>query len=62
MRRCTVFNDIGAVVHFLRKIIWIVPGFTVDSYRSQTRARQKRMVHVLPRYSISYSVKAGSGG
>jgi SAM-dependent methyltransferase len=31
----TVFNDIGAVVHFLRKVIWIVPGFTVDSYRRQ---------------------------
>jgi SAM-dependent methyltransferase len=31
----TVFNDIGAVVHFLRKVIWIVPGFTVDIYRRQ---------------------------
>jgi len=28
----TVFDDVGAVVHFLRKVIWIVPGFTVDRY------------------------------
>jgi SAM-dependent methyltransferase len=27
------FHDIAAVVHFLRKVIWIVPGFTVDAYR-----------------------------
>jgi SAM-dependent methyltransferase len=31
----TVFGDIGAVVHFLRKVIWTVPGFTVDAYRPQ---------------------------
>jgi hypothetical protein len=28
-----VFNDIGAVVHFLRKVLWTVPGFTVERYR-----------------------------
>ncbi|OON81376.1 class I SAM-dependent methyltransferase [Streptomyces tsukubensis] len=27
------FFDIGAVVHFLRKVIWMVPGFTVEEYR-----------------------------
>ncbi|MFE0425809.1 class I SAM-dependent methyltransferase [Streptomyces sp. NPDC058953] len=27
------FHDIAAVVHFLRKVIWTVPGFTVDAYR-----------------------------
>jgi hypothetical protein len=27
------FHDIAAVVCFLRKVIWIVPGFTVDAYR-----------------------------
>jgi SAM-dependent methyltransferase len=32
------FLDIGAVVHFLRKVIWMVPGFTVDRYRPQLRA------------------------
>lgn len=29
------FFDIAAVVHFLRKVIWIVPGFTVDRYRER---------------------------
>jgi SAM-dependent methyltransferase len=29
------FNDVGAVVYFLRKVLWTVPGFTVDGYREQ---------------------------
>jgi SAM-dependent methyltransferase len=29
------FFDVAAVVHFLRKVIWIVPGFTVDEYRDR---------------------------
>jgi SAM-dependent methyltransferase len=29
------FYDIAAVVHFLRKVIWIVPGFTVAAYRER---------------------------
>ncbi|MDX3239472.1 class I SAM-dependent methyltransferase [Streptomyces sp. ME03-5709C] len=29
------FHDIAAVVHFLRKVIWIVPGFTVAAYRER---------------------------
>lgn len=29
------FSDVGAVVYFLRKVIWLVPGFTVDVYRDQ---------------------------
>ncbi|WP_395292649.1 class I SAM-dependent methyltransferase [Kitasatospora hibisci] len=31
------FFDIGAVVYFLRKVIWMVPGFTVDAYRDRLR-------------------------
>ncbi len=31
----TVFNDVGAVVYFLRKVLWTVPGFTVDGYRDR---------------------------
>ncbi|MEH0936199.1 class I SAM-dependent methyltransferase [Micromonospora psammae] len=31
----TVFHDIGAVVWFLRKVVWTVPGFDVDRYRPQ---------------------------
>lgn len=29
------FGDIAAVVAFLRKVIWIVPEFSVDTYRGQ---------------------------
>ncbi len=32
------FFDIAAVVHFLRKVIWIVPDFTVDRYAGRLRA------------------------
>jgi SAM-dependent methyltransferase len=31
------FFDVGAVVYFLRKVIWMVPGFTVDRYRDRLR-------------------------
>jgi SAM-dependent methyltransferase len=31
------FRDIGAVVWFLRKVIWMVPGFTVEAYRDRLR-------------------------
>ncbi|MFJ7148687.1 class I SAM-dependent methyltransferase [Streptomyces sp. NPDC100445] len=31
------FRDVGAVVHFLRKVVWMVPGFTVEAYESRLR-------------------------
>ncbi|MFD0899719.1 class I SAM-dependent methyltransferase [Actinomadura sediminis] len=31
------FFDVGAVVHFLRKVVWTVPGFTVEKYRERLR-------------------------
>ena len=31
----TVFNDVGAVVYFLRKVLWTVPGFTAERYRDR---------------------------
>lgn len=34
-RTRVAFFDIGAVVYFLRVVIWTVPDFTVDRYRSQ---------------------------
>ena len=34
-RPLTEFYDIGAVVYFLRLVVWIVPGFTVAAYRQQ---------------------------
>lgn len=33
----TLFFDIGAVVYFLRLVVWIVPDFTVERYREQLR-------------------------
>jgi SAM-dependent methyltransferase len=37
------FLDIGAVVYLLRKVIWLVPGFTVDGYRDRLRALDERI-------------------
>jgi SAM-dependent methyltransferase len=34
----TVFYDVGAVVYFLRLVVWIVPDFTVERYWSRLRA------------------------
>lgn len=31
----TVFIDVGAVVYFLRKVLWTVPGFTVEDCRGR---------------------------
>ncbi|MFC8565833.1 methyltransferase domain-containing protein [Streptomyces sp. NPDC057245] len=37
------FFDIGAVVHFLRKVVWMVPGFTADAYRDRLRDLHERI-------------------
>lgn len=37
------FFDIGAVVYFLRKVIWIVPGFTVDDHRDKLAALHRKI-------------------
>jgi SAM-dependent methyltransferase len=37
------FHDIAAVVHFLRKVVWMVPGFTVEAYLPQLRALHERI-------------------
>ncbi|MEV4313113.1 class I SAM-dependent methyltransferase [Actinocrispum sp. NPDC049592] len=39
----TEFRDIGAVVYFLRKVIWMVPGFTVEEYLPKLRALHERI-------------------
>jgi hypothetical protein len=31
------FFDVGAMVFFLRKVVWTVPGFTVDRYRHRLK-------------------------
>jgi SAM-dependent methyltransferase len=37
------FRDIAAVVHFLRKVIWIVPDFTVDGYHDRLRVLHEQI-------------------
>jgi SAM-dependent methyltransferase len=37
------FHDIGAVVHFLRKVVWMVPDFTVEAYLPRLRALHERI-------------------
>jgi hypothetical protein len=39
----TEFRDIGAVVYFLRKVIWMVPGFTVEEYLPTLRALHEQI-------------------
>jgi SAM-dependent methyltransferase len=37
------FFDVGAVIYFLRKVIWTVPDFTVDRYRARLREMHERI-------------------
>jgi SAM-dependent methyltransferase len=37
------FFDIGAVIYFLRKVIWTVPDFTVDRYRPRLHELHDRI-------------------
>ena len=32
------FFDVGAVIYFLRKVVWTVPDFSVDRYRDAAAA------------------------
>jgi SAM-dependent methyltransferase len=37
------FADVAAVVVFLRKVVWIVPGFSVGAYRNRLRDLHERI-------------------
>jgi SAM-dependent methyltransferase len=37
------FFDVGAVVFFLRKVVWTVPDFTVDRYRERLRGLHEQI-------------------
>ncbi|MFF9086916.1 methyltransferase domain-containing protein [Streptomyces sp. NPDC014991] len=37
------FHDVAAVVHFLRKVVWMVPGFTVEAYEPRLRELHARI-------------------
>lgn len=41
----TEFYDVGAVVYFLRLVVWIVPGFTVAKYRARLEGLHDRIAH-----------------
>ncbi|UQU65671.1 class I SAM-dependent methyltransferase [Couchioplanes caeruleus] len=38
------FFDVAAVAYFLRKVVWTVPGFSVERFRPQLRAVHERIV------------------
>ncbi|MBC2868267.1 methyltransferase domain-containing protein [Streptomyces mexicanus] len=54
------FHDIAAVVHFLRKVIWMVPGFTVEAYEPRLRALHERITAEGPfvAYSSRHLIEA----
>jgi SAM-dependent methyltransferase len=54
------FFDVGAMIYFLRKVIWIVPGFTVDAYRDKLRALHERIREEGPfvAYSARFLIEA----
>jgi hypothetical protein len=37
------FFDVGAVIYFLRKLTWVVPGFTVVKYLDKLRERHQQI-------------------
>lgn len=37
------FFDVGAVIYFLRKVIWTVPGFTVGQYHDRLRELHEKI-------------------
>jgi len=38
-----LFNDVGAVVYFLRKVLWTVPDFSVEKYRQRLLSLHERI-------------------
>ncbi|MEU1420808.1 class I SAM-dependent methyltransferase [Kitasatospora sp. NPDC005751] len=54
------FFDIGAVVYFLRKVIWMVPGFTVAAHRDRLHDldRQIRAEGSFVAYSARFLIEA----
>jgi SAM-dependent methyltransferase len=58
------FLDVGAVVYFLRKVIWIVPGFTVQLHRDRLRELDAVIRHegAFVAHSTRVLVEAGRPG
>jgi len=58
------FFDVGAMVYFLRKVIWFVPDFTVERYRDQLKALHERIQTSGPfiAYSRRFLIEARKPG
>ncbi len=58
------FYDVAAVVVFLRKVIWIVPGFTVAGYRDRLRALHEQIERdgPFPATSVRFLIEARKPG
>lgn len=58
------YYDIGAVVHFLRKVLWTVPGFIVEQYRPQLAELHDRIRSegAFVSYARRYLLKARKRG
>ncbi len=54
------FFDVGAMVYFLRKVIWFVPDFTVEKYRDRLQALHERIQAAGPfvAYSRRFLIEA----
>lgn len=39
------FFDVGAMIYFLRKVVWTVPEFTVERYRDRLRSLHEQIRH-----------------
>lgn len=50
------FFDVGAVIYFLRKVIWFLPDFTVEGYHDRLRALHERIQAEGP--FVTYSTRA----
>jgi SAM-dependent methyltransferase len=58
------FADVGAVVHFLRKVLWTVPDFTVERYRAQLGDVHRRIERdgVFVCHSLRYLIEVRRPG
>ena len=39
----TAFHDVGAVIYFLRMVVWTIPDFSVDRYRDRLAELHRRI-------------------
>jgi SAM-dependent methyltransferase len=58
------FLDVGAVVYFLRKVVWTVPDFTVARYRDRLAALHERITSDGPfvAHSTRFLIEARQAG